>query len=272
MLMRSLLFAPANRDDLLAKFPSVAADCYSPDLEDGTPPADRPGARERLSANLARIRQGRPDAMIFVRVNPVGTPDHEPDLAAARQAGADGIVLPKAEAASEIETLGLSLPILAGIESVKGVVNAIEIAKAAGVAAVYFGAEDFCAEIGGRRTLEGSEVLYARSRTVLAAKAAGVRAIDQVVTQIRDDDQFRRDALVGRNLGYDGKMCLLPRQVPLAHEAFGPSPAEIDHARRLVAAYESAAARGAGTIDFEGQMIDPPLLKAAQAVLAAARP
>ena len=270
MAMRSLLFAPANRADLLAKLPSVPADCYAPDLEDGTPPADREGARASLAANLATIRAGRPDARLFVRVNAIGTPDHAADMAAALAAKADGIVLPKAETPADIAALGGVLPVIAGIESVLGVVDVMAIAAAPGVLAVYFGAEDFAAAMGGRRTPDGVEVLYARSQIVLAAKAARVLALDQVVTNIRDDDLFRRDATQARNLGYDGKMCLLPRQVALAHEAFGPSASELDHARRLIQAYEAAAARGAGTIDFEGQMVDPPILKAAQAVLAAA--
>ena len=102
--------------------------------------------------------------------------------------------------------------------------------------ALAFGAEDFISDIGGRRTPEGREVLYARSRVVLAAKAAGLAALDQVVIDIRDDERFRRDAVEGRSLGYTGKMCLLPRQVALANEIFTPDRDEIDWSRRLVAA------------------------------------
>ena len=269
MLLRSLLFAPANRRDLLAKFPSVGADAYAPDLEDGTPPAAREEARSNLAEALAAARGGRREANMFVRVNPVGSPDFAPDLAAARAAGTDGIVLPKAESRQDVAAAAGAGPVIAGIESIRGVVDAVAIAAAPGVVAVYFGAEDFAADLGARRTPQGLEVLYARSQVLLAAKAAGVRALDQVVTDIRDDDQFRRDAAMGRNLGYDGKMCLLPRQVVLAHEIFSPSEQEVDHARRLVAAYESAQARGAGAIDFEGRMVDMPILKAAQAVIAA---
>lgn len=270
MLMRSLLFAPANRRDLLAKFPNLDADVFSPDLEDGTPPGERAAARGALADNVLLARGGRAGMRIFVRVNPVGSPDFADDLAAVRASGADGIVLPKAERPSDIAALGGVLPVVAGLESIRGVLEAVAIAACPGVVAAYFGAEDFAAEMGARRTPDGQEVLYARSRVVLAAKAAGVKALDQVVIDIRDDELFRRDARAGRALGYDGKMCLLPRQIGLANEAFGPSEAEIDHARRLVAAYEAARARGAGTIDFEGRMVDTPILKAAEAVLAAA--
>lgn len=270
MLMRSLLFAPANRHDLLAKFPAVGADCYAPDLEDGTPAAERETARATLAAGVAAARGSRSESRIFVRVNSADTADFAHDLAAVRHASVDGVVLPKAESAADVEAIGSGLPVIAGIESVRGVVESLAIARAPNVVAVYFGAEDFAADIGGRRTPDGLEVLYARSQVVLAAKAAGVKALDQVVINIRDDEAFRRDARMARDLGYDGKMCLLPRQVPLAHEAFAPSAAEIDHARRLIAAYEEATARGAGTIDFEGRMVDPPILKAAQAIVRAA--
>src|SRR5690606_39713625 len=104
----------------------------------------------------------------------------------------------------------------------------------------------------------------------LAAKAARVTALDQVVVDLRDDALFRRDAAVARNLGYDGKLCIHPRQVELANEAFAPTAAEIDHARRLVAAYDAAQARGQATIDFEGKMVDSPVVKAAMAILAVA--
>lgn len=270
MLMRSLLFAPANRRDLLAKFPSLAADIFAPDLEDGTPPGERASARAALADNVRLARGDRAGARIFVRVNPVGSADFERDLAAVRASGADGIVLPKAERPADVAALGGILPVIAGIESIRGVIDAIAIAASPGVVAAYFGAEDFAAEMGARRTPDGIEVLYARSQVVLAAKAAGVKALDQVVVDIRDDDLFRRDARAGRDLGYDGKMCLLPRQIGLANEAFGPSAAEIGHAGRLLAAYEAARSRGAGTIDFEGRMVDTPILKAAQAILAAA--
>ena len=103
-----------------------------------------------------------------------------------------------------------------------------------------FGAEDFITDLGGRRTPEGLEVLYARSRVVLAARAAGFQALDLVFVNIRDDEGFRRDAQMGRQLGYSGKMCIVPRQVEVANVVFSPSAEEIEIARRLLEAYESA--------------------------------
>lgn len=269
MRVRSMLFAPANRPDLFGKFPRYEADVLVLDLEDGTPPAERPAARAALSDSI-RTARGDRDARIHVRVNPAGSSDFDADVAAVAASGADGIVLAKADDARDVARLGDALPIIAGIESIAGVVNANEIARSPGVQAVFFGAEDFAAEMGGRRTPAGTEVLYARSRVVLAAKATGVKAIDQVVLDFRDDARFRDDALAARALGYDGKMCIHPRQIAIANEIFSPSAEEVDYARRLVDAYDDAHARGQATIDFEGRMVDGPLYKIALATLAAA--
>jgi citrate lyase subunit beta/citryl-CoA lyase len=269
MLARSLLFAPANRPDLFRKFPQLKADLFALDLEDGTPPAERQAARASLKDSI-RAARGDRSGHLFVRINPAGSPDFAADLDAVEGSGADGIVLAKAERAEDIASLRGDLPVIAGIESIAGVLNARVIAAGPCVVAVYFGAEDFAADMGARRTPDGLEVLYARSRVVLAAKAAGVKALDQVVLHLKDDAQFRRDGTLGRDLGYDGKMCIHPRQVELANELFAPTAAEIDQARRLVAAYEAAQSRGVATIDFEGRMVDGPVFKTALSVLAAA--
>ena len=270
-IVRSLLFAPANRPDLFSKFPQLAADAFALDLEDGTPAGERQTARSRLAQSV-RIARGDGKALIFVRINAVDTPDFAEDMEAVKASDADGILLPKARQARDLAAVGPGLPVIAGIESIEGVLNAVTIAASAAVAAVYFGAEDFAAEMGARRTAQGLEVLYARSHVVLAARAARVGALDQVVTDFRDDAQFRKDAAVGRDLGYDGKLCIHPRQVDLANEVFAPSAAEVERARRLVAAFRAAEARGEATIDFEGQMVDGPVVKAALSILAKAAP
>jgi citrate lyase subunit beta / citryl-CoA lyase len=138
------------------------------------------------------------------------------------------------------------------------------------VAVAYFGAEDFVADMGGVRTPGSTEVLYARSRVALAARLAGVPAVDQVVTRLDADDHFLADAAEGRALGYRGKLCIHPAQVALANRAFSPSPEEVDRARRLMFAYEQAVARGEAAIAFEGQMIDEPLARHARTIIAAA--
>ncbi len=133
--------------------------------------------------------------------------------------------------------------------------------------ALAFGAEDFITDLGGRRTPEGLEVLYARSRVVLAARAAALQALDQVFVNLRDDEAFRWDAEMGRQLGYSGKMCIVPRQVEAANLVFSPSAEEIDRARRLLEAYEDAKGSGHGVFEFEGAMVDEPILKRAREIL-----
>jgi citrate lyase subunit beta/citryl-CoA lyase len=121
--------------------------------------------------------------------------------------------------------------------------------------------------MGGQRTPGGTEVLYARSRVALAARIAGVLVADQVVASLDDEHAFVADARVGRALGYPGKLCIHPAQVALAHRVFSPTPDEIDRARRLVAAYDAAIARGDAAIAFEGQMIDEALVRHARTVM-----
>jgi citrate lyase subunit beta/citryl-CoA lyase len=282
-MIRSLFFAPANRPDLVVKFPRFGADCCVIDLEDGTPPGEKQRAREMLRATVDQVRAAGLKGMLTVRVNVPASPHYLADIEAAFACDVDGIVIPKLEEPAQafpaihaIQRLDAQSArakprtIVGGIESVRGVLNAAEVcARTACVGSVYFGAEDFAADIGGRRTPRGDEVYAARSMVVMAAKAAGIIAIDQAVVDIRNDDLFLEDASRGRDLGYEGKICVTPGQVKLSHRAFSPTAEEREYARRLVATYEDAMARGIGTIDFEGRMIDGPLLKRAQAILAA---
>jgi citrate lyase subunit beta/citryl-CoA lyase len=204
------------------------------------------------------------------------------DLEAAFACDVDGVVIPKLESAEQafpathwIRRLDAEAPraqprtIVGGIESIRGVLNAVDIcARTACMGSVYFGAEDFTAEMGARKTPRGDEVYTARSMVVMAARAADLIPIDQAVVDIRNDGLFLEDSARGRDLGYLGKICLTPGQVKLSHRAFSPTAEERAYAARLVAAYEEATARGIGTIDFEGRMVDGPLLKRAQTVLA----
>jgi citrate lyase subunit beta/citryl-CoA lyase len=282
LVVRSLFFAPANRADLVAKFPRFAADCYVIDLEDGTPAADKAEARAGIARLVASLRRQPLAGVLTVRVNEPASDHYLDDVAAALAADVDGIVIPKLERVDELfpalhllRRLERDAPrarprfIVGGLESIAGVANAAALCAAhPSLAAVYFGAEDLASELGARRTAGSAEVHYARSHVLLHAKAARIVAIDQAVVEVRDDRHFEADANVGRDLGYDGKICLLPRQVEVANRVFRPSDVELDHARRLIATYRAATARGIGTIDFEGKMIDGPLLKRAERLVA----
>jgi citrate lyase subunit beta/citryl-CoA lyase len=277
-MIRSLLFAPANRPDLLAKLPRFGADCHVIDLEDGTPPADKAAARGTLAASVSSLRKGNLTGLLTVRVNEPGSQHYLADLEAALATDIDGVVIAKLEDAAQfipvvhmIRQRDRLAPraaprcIIGGIESMRGVLESVRLcATDPHLTAVYFGAEDFAADLGARRTRRGDEVYFARSQVVLAAKAARITAIDQAVADIRDDELFREDSRRGRDLGYDGKICVLPRQVALANEAFSPAADEVAYAQRMLHAYGRAEAAGKGTIEFEGKIIDGPMLKRAE--------
>ena len=156
---------------------------------------------------------------------------------------------------------------LAGIETAAGVAGAGSVLEHSGVAFGYFGAEDFITDMGGVRTDDGLEVLYARSQVALAARLAGVPVLDQVVTAFGDDERFLADAAIGRSIGYSGKLCIPPTQVPLANHCFSPSAEEKERARALLTVWDEAQARGEASVAFEGQMIDEPLARRARNLL-----
>jgi len=261
---RSLLFVPGNRPELAAKAPRSAPDAVVLDLEDAVPPAAKDDARalvQRAAAELAGV------VPVCVRVNPPGTPWFADD-AAALPDGLAAVVVPKLESAAQVDDLAGALggrAVVAGIETVRGVADAREVLRSP-VVACYFGAEDYIADLGGVRTPGNAEVDWARAFVAVAARLAGVAALDMVTIDFRDGDRFTSEARDARALGYAGKMCIHPGQVALAHEAFRPTDDEVDWARRLLAAFDAA---GGDTIAFEGQMVDEVVAARARAVLAA---
>lgn len=274
--LRSLLFAPAVRPDFLKRLPERGADGVVIDCEDATPA----GAKEQARANVRSVGPeivGR-GSQVFVRINAVASAWFEADVAEGLVKGLAGVVVPKLESLAQVERVEealrraghRSLGVLAGIETALGVADARPLLAHPRIGAAYFGAEDFVADMGGVRTRDSQEVLYGRSQVALAARLAGVPVLDQVVTDFKDDALFRSECADARALGYRGKLCIHPQQVALANAAFVPSPEEIDHARRLLEAYEAASASGVAAIDFEGQMVDEPLASRARQVLATA--
>jgi citrate lyase subunit beta / citryl-CoA lyase len=274
--LRSLLFAPGSRPDVLAKLPRSRPDGVVIDLEDAVPAHGKVTAREHARRAGQELAAAHPELAVLVRVNAVPTEWFAADIADACPSELSGIVVPKLESPEQVGAVadalhhaGLDhLAVIAGTETALGVEAAPDVYRPP-VTACYFGAEDFVADMGGVRTTANTEVLYARSRVALVARVAGVLAVDQVVTVFGDDERFLTDAAQGRALGYAGKLCIHPAQVPLANRAFSPSREEVERARRLVAAYEEATKRGVAAIDFEGQMVDEPLARHARAVLAA---
>lgn len=272
--LRSLLFVPAVRPDFMERLPARGADAVVVDCEDATPARAKGKARANVRSVVPKIIG--PEMQVFVRVNSVASQWFEADIAEGLVEGLAGVVVPKIESTSEIDHVADALRraghsqfgILAGIETALGVADARALLAHPFVVAAYFGAEDFIADMGGVRTRSGDEVAFARSSVALAARLAGVTVVDQVVTDFRDDERFREEAASARAMGYHGKLCIHPRQVELANIAFVPSSEEVEHATRLLTAYDEASAAGVAAIDFEGQMVDEPLAAQARRILA----
>jgi citrate lyase subunit beta/citryl-CoA lyase len=157
------------------------------------------------------------------------------------------------------------------IESAKGGINAYSIATATPeVAALAIGLEDYTADIGVERTVAGRESFWLRSQVVNAAKAAGVQAIDTVYSDVSDMAGLRVSALESKSLGFEGRGCIHPRQIPVVHEAFAPTSEELAKAERVVAAFKEAESKGLGVVSLGSKMIDPPVVKRALKIVAQA--
>lgn len=272
-LIRSLLFAPADKPDVATKLARSTADVVVLDLEDAIAPNAKAAARRAAAEAAATLRSRGVDC--FVRINTPTSPWFDDDLQALSDMAGIGVVVPKIESPDTIEQIqdvlaGSDARIIAGVETAIGVARGPSLLSAP-VIACYFGAEDYCADVGGRRTERGDEVLLARSMVVMSARIAGIAAIDQAVICFRDDERFRRDAEVGRDLGYVGKLCIHPTQVALANEVFGVTDEELAASRDIVQLYERASREGAGVIAFDGQMIDEPIVRRARAIVAQQR-
>lgn len=270
---RSLLFAPGNRSDLIEKLPRLSPDAVVIDLEDAIPNNDnaKTEAREIARVSIEKLLASNPKCAVFLRVNAVSSQWFQADMELTT--GLSGIVVPKLERAEQLDAVdealeGRDLQLIVGIETARGVERVRELLHPP-VSAVYFGAEDFVADMNGVRTTESLEVLYARSQVVLAARVRGVQALDIIEAKFRDLEAFRASAAIGRSLGFTGKMCIHPDQVVIANQVFSPSAADLERAEKLLDAAEKAAFYGSGVIEFEGQMVDEPMLARARMMLEA---
>ncbi len=284
-LRRSLLFVPGGEPRKLEKAREAGADTLLLDLEDSVAPDQKARAREQVAGMLREGGFGESEAA--VRINPAGTPFFEADLEAVVGAGAHAVMLPKSESAegiahvtARIERLeGKLAPgvpgvrLLALVETPSGIAQVASLPGAGPrIHALCFGHADFSREMGVPADDPGSGVLlHARCALAIAARAGGVAPIDTVCLDVRDEEAFRRDAELGRSLGFEGKLCIHPLQVKLANEVYTPTPAEIDYARRVVDASEQAEAEGRGVFTVDGKMVDAPLVAAQRQVLARAR-
>ncbi len=268
--MRSLLFAGATRPDLVAKLDRASADAVVIDLEDAVPAAAKDEARAALPELVASVTA----TPVLVRLNDAASPWFAADLDAVAGLDLAGVVVPKVERPGDLSTVAGRLDeaaVVAGIESARGVAAVESLLDGNGASSCYFGAEDYIADLGGRRSAGGEEVLYARSRVALAARVAAIASLDQVVVDFRDDLAFERDAETGRGIGYRGKLCIHPSQVAIANLVFSPSEQELERARGMLAAWDEGSARGVAAVEYEGAMVDGPAVRMARDTLERAR-
>ena len=262
---RSMLFVPGNRPDLAAKAPRSEPDVVVLDLEDAVPPAAKVEARQQVREAAKQLSGVVP---VCVRVNPPNSPWFADDVASLPD-GIEAVVVPKLETVPQLRHVADVLggrAIVAGLETVLGVADARELLVDP-VEACYFGAEDFVADLGGIRTDANHHVSYPRQFVAMAARLAGIPALDIVTLDFGDADRFVAEAREARALGYAGKLCIHPAQVTLANEAFRPTAEELDWATRLLAAFAEADGH---TIAFEGQMVDEVVAARARAILSEA--
>ncbi|MEO8603799.1 MAG: CoA ester lyase [bacterium] len=285
-LRRSLLFVPGSEPRRLARARDSGADTVLFDLEDAVPPNAKREARELVAEALRAGGFGVAEAA--VRVNGLTTPHFDADLDAAVAAGARAIMLPKAERAEDLRHVADALAqreraagiaaehgvrILALIETAAGVANALAIAGATPrLDALCFGHADLARDMQLADADASHGVLHhARCTVALAARAHGLPPIDSVCLTVRDEDAIRADVALGQRLGFDGKLCIHPRQVEIVNELHTPTPQRIAAAQRIVDAATAAAREGRGVLTLDGMMIDAPIVAAEQRILEHAR-
>jgi citrate lyase subunit beta/citryl-CoA lyase len=259
---RSYLFVPGNRPDRFAKARAAGADAVVLDLEDSIAAKDKLKARADVAAWLMAAQP------VMVRVNTSDSEWFQDDLDLGGKPGITGVLLPKAERVEEIrliaEHFGSGVPILPQIETARGFRGALALASAKQVRHLLFGSIDFQLDLG--MTAEEDELLYFRSQIVLDSRLAGIQPpVDGVTADIHSTELVRADTLRARRLGFSGKMCIHPKQVPIVNECFAPSADEVSWARRVVEA--SSQAPGAA-ISVDGKMVDRPVLARAEGILA----
>ncbi len=270
---RSRLYLPGNDPKLAINAGLHQPDAVILDLEDSVAPMEKDAARVLVRNTLRAVDFMGAERMVRINQLPLGVTDLEmivPELPHL-------VLVPKVESAEQIrevndviarvqqQTGSHTIHLMPIIESALGAIRAFEIATAAdNVVALAIGLEDYTADIGAERTLEGRESQWMRGAVVNAARAAGVQAIDTVFSDVSDMDGLFASAQEARALGFDGKGCIHPRQIAVVHRAFAPGERELDRAKKIVLAFDEAQRLGLGVVALGSKMIDPPVVKRAQ--------
>jgi citrate lyase subunit beta / citryl-CoA lyase len=270
---RSRLYVPGSEPKYFINAGLHGADGVILDLEDSVHPDEKDAARLLVRNALRAVDFLQCERMVRINQLPLGLEDLEeivpesPDLILIPKVETPGQVTEASEKIAEVKAnYGITRPIwlMPILESALGIEKAYEIATASReIAALAIGLEDYTADLGVVKTPGGAESLFARQRVVNAAHAAGVQANDSVFGDVGDVDALRMWALNSRALGFEGMGCVHPLQIQVIHEAFVPTPAEIDKAQKIVAAYHEAQQKGLGVVSLGSKMIDAPVVQRA---------
>ncbi len=272
-IRRSRLYLPGDSPKLFLNAGVHGPDAIILDLEDSVAPAKKDEARILVRNALRSVDFYGAERMVRINQLPRGLDD----LEAAVPHFPNVILLPKCESAKDITLVNQKIEDIAAkrgldhtpflmpiIETAMGVLKALSIAGASeNVVALAIGLEDYTADIGTSRTSEGRETLFARSRVVNAARAAGIQPIDSVFSDVDDMEGLRGFVKESKCLGFEGMGCIHPRQIKVIHEAYAPNDAEIERARQIVEAFHRAEEKGLGVVSLGSKMIDPPVVKRA---------
>jgi citrate lyase subunit beta/citryl-CoA lyase len=279
-VLRSLLFVPGNQARMLDKAMQSRPDAFVPDLEDSVPIDEKANAREIVASRLPQFAEVGP--LVIPRVNSLDTGHCEDDLAAIVGPHIDGVSVGKIYTTKEVETIsGILEPLekkagipvghvklVLWIETAMAIVHCYEICAASPrIIGAAFGAEDLTNDMGIERNEDDLEVAVARHLLCLAARAADVLALDTPFFAFRDPEGLQQNALASKKIGFKGKFAIHPAQIDLINTTFSPSLADIDHARRVVAAFEEAERMGRGSTSLDGKVVDVPVVKRARALL-----
>ena len=282
-MRRSMLFLPGNTPNIIVNGEILGADAVILDLEDAVAPAEKDSARILVRNAIKYMGFGKCE--VIVRINAIDTAFWQKDLDAIIPVRPSLIMPPKTSCAADVlavdayitqleEKLGLeqgSVGLIPLIETALGVENAYQIASACKrVKAIFLGGEDLTADLRCKRTKEGQEIFYARSRMVVAARAAGVDVYDTPFTDVNDDEGIYTDAQLAKSLGFTGKASISPRHVGAINEVFSPSMKDIDYAYEVMEAIRIGKEQGKGAVSLRGKMIDAPIVARAQQTIDAA--
>ncbi len=280
---RALLYMPGDNWKMITKSITLGVDSICMDMEDGAAVNKKAEARATIAKALRELDFGTSEKL--ARINSVGSGWEREDIDAVLPYRPDGIVIPKVESYEHVEWAGKiiesaelkygwqvnSIRILIGIETARGILNLKEIISHPRLDAVIFGGEDFAASIGATRTKDAMELLYARQAVIIACAAHDIQPLDIVTIDYKDIEALRAESEFGARLGFLGKQIIHPAQVEPVQTAFTPGADAIAYARRIVETFEASQKEGRGAYSLDGKMIDMPLLRNAQKVLARAK-